>query len=187
MNFHGIDRGDSLLDGNGCLGRLLTTLLLCHAKVLRYPVLYLSLYLKANRQRYYELLQAVREHGVWEEWLEFFLAGVRETAGQAVDSALRIQKLLEDDRRKVEATGRGAANTLRLHTFLGQRPITSVRFAAKELSLSVPTVTDAIERLLELDILKEITGRARGRLFRYHRYVAILDEGTEPLPRSATA
>lgn len=106
------------LDGNGRLGRLLITFLLCAVEVLRDPALYLSLYLKRNRQRYYELLQEVRITGNWEAWVEFFLSGVEETANQAVKTARQIVALLNSDRAKIESLGRPAASALRVFTFL---------------------------------------------------------------------
>jgi Fic family protein len=169
------------LDGNGRLGRLLITFLLCAAGALREPILYLSLYFKSNRQRYYDLLQRVRETGDWETWLEFFLAGVRETADQAAETARRILALFEADRRKLEDLGRPAASALRLHQFMQTRPIISIPAAARKMSLSAPTVTKSIEHMMKLGLLREITGRQRRRLFVYDPYLAILNEGTEPL------
>lgn len=169
------------LDGNGRLGRLLTTFLLCSAGVLSEPVLYLSLYLKRRRRDYYDLLQAVRERGIWEEWVEFFLNGVRETGEQAVESARQIHDLIERDRAKIAAVGRLAPNALRLHELLTRHPLTPIGYAARQLNLTVPTVTDAVGRMVELGILEEVTGRRRGKLFRYSAYLSILDEGTEPL------
>jgi Fic family protein len=171
------------LDGNGRLGRLLITFLLCAAGALREPILYLSLYFKSNRQRYYDLLQAVRETGDWETWLEFFLTGVRETADQAAETARRILALFEADRRKIEGLGRPAASALCVHQFMQTRPIISIPAAAQKLSLSAPTVTKSIHHMISLGLLREITGKQRHRLFAYDPYLAILNEGTEPLPR----
>src|SRR5579863_1803609 len=103
------------LDGNGRLGRLLITFLLCVAGAISEPILYLSLYFKSNRQKYYELLDRVRTHGDWENWLEFFLTGVKETAQQAADTSREILTLIEKDRRKIEELGRPAASVLRVH------------------------------------------------------------------------
>jgi len=169
------------LDGNGRLGRLLITFLLCAAGALREPILYLSLYFKSNRQRYYDLLQAVRETGDWETWLEFFLTGIRETADQAAETARRILALFEADRRKIESLGRPAASALRVHQFMQTRPIISIPAAAEKLSLSAPTVAKSIEHMIRLGLLREITGKQRHRLFVYDPYLAILNEGTEPL------
>jgi hypothetical protein len=106
------------LDGNGRLGRLLITFLLCVAGAIREPILYLSLYFKMNRQKYYELLDRVRTHGGWETWLEFFLTGVRETAEQAADTSRKILALIESDRRQIESLGRPASSVLRVHQHL---------------------------------------------------------------------
>jgi Fic family protein len=169
------------LDGNGRLGRLLITLLLCAQGVLREPLLYLSLYFKTHRQRYYDLLQRVRTEGVWEEWIGFFLEGTETTARQAADTAVQILHLFETDRKKIRATGRKAASSLAVHEYLQAHPLTKIGPAAKDLKLSVPTVTSALETLTKLKIAKESTGKRRDRLFAYPRYLHILSEGTEPL------
>jgi len=169
------------LDGNGRLGRLLITLLLCAKGVLREPLLYLSLYFKTRRQRYYDLLQRVRTEGVWEEWVEFFLEGTETTARQAADTAVQILHLFEVDRKKIRAMGRKAASSLAVHEYLQAHPLTKIGPAAKDLKLSIPTVTSALETLTKLKIAKESTGKRRDRLFAYPRYLNILSEGTEPL------
>src|SRR3984957_4583288 len=169
------------LDGNGRLGRLLITLLLCAKGTLREPLLYLSLYFKAHRQHYYDLLQRVRTEGVWEEWLEFFLEGTETTARQAADAAVQILHLFEGDRKKIRTMGRKAASALAIHEYLQAHPLTKIGPAAKDLKLSIPTVTSALETLTKLRIAKESTGRRRDRLFTYPRYMHILGEGTEPL------
>ena len=169
------------LDGNGRLGRLLITLHLCAKGTLREPLLYLSLYFKTHRQRYYDLLQRVRTEGVWEEWLEFFLEGTETTARQAADAAVQILHLFEGDRKKIRTMGRKAASALAIHEYLQAHPLTKIGPAAKDLKLSIPTVTSALETLTKLRIAKESTGRRRDRLFTYPRYMHILGEGTEPL------
>jgi Fic family protein len=169
------------LDGNGRLGRLLITLLLCAKGVLREPLLYLSLYFKTHRQRYYDLLQRVRTEGVWEEWTEFFLEGTEITAREAADTAVQILHLFEADRKKIRAMGRKAASGLAVHEYLQAHPLTKIGPAAKDLKLSIPTVTSALETLTKLKIAKESTGKRRDRLFAYPRYLNILSEGTEPL------
>jgi Fic family protein len=169
------------LDGNGRLGRLLITLLLCAEGILREPLLYLSLYFKAHRQRYYDLLQRVRTEGVWEEWIEFFLEGTETTARQAADTAVQILHLFEVDRKKIRAMGRKAASSLAVHEYLQAHPLTKIGPAAKDLKLSIPTVTSALGTLTKLKIAKESTGKRRDRLFAYPRYLNILSEGTEPL------
>ena len=165
------------LDGNGRLGRLLITFLLCAAGVLREPILYLSLYFKAHRQRYYELLDRVRTAGDWETWVEFFLTGVRDTSNQAADTARQILALIEADRREIEKVGRPAASMLRVHRFLQANPILSIPAAARKLSISAPTVAKSIEHMRHLGMLREVTGKQRHRLFVYHRYMDILNQG----------
>ena len=169
------------LDGNGRLGRLLITLLLCAKGILREPLLYLSLYFKAHRQRYYDLLQRVRTEGVWEEWIEFFLKGTEATAHQAADTAVQILHLFEADRKKIQSLGRKTASALRVHEYMQGHPLIKIGPTAKALKLSVPTVTSALESLATLKIAKEATGKRRDRLFAYPRYLHILSEGTEPL------
>ncbi|MGY3131127.1 Fic family protein [Bradyrhizobium sp. USDA 4501] len=167
------------LDGNGRLGRLLITFLLCEAGALKEPVLYLSLYFKTHRKRYYELLQRVRETGDWESWISFFLEGVIETATQATETARQLLELFEKDRRAISALGRPAASTLRVHQLLQKRPLLSVPATTKELGLSKPTVAKAMEHLEKLGIVREITAKQRRRIYAYVRYLDILNQGTE--------
>lgn len=171
------------LDGNGRLGRLLITLMLCEDRALTQPTLYLSLYLKTNRQRYYELLQIVRETGDWEAWLAFFLEGVAATSRQGYETAQRLLSLFSKHEAEIAELKRAAPSALRIHTDLKRHPVLSVPVAAKRLRMSQPTIQSAISELERLGIVKEITGRQRGRLYTYSEYLAILDEGTEPLPR----
>lgn len=169
------------LDGNGRLGRLLITFLLCAEGALSEPMLYLSLYFKKHRQAYYEALQQVRTNGDWESWLRFFLEGVSQTAAQASETAKNILHLFRKDRERIEALGRPAGSSLRVHDLLQKKPLVSIQNASKSLKLSIPTVTAAVAQLHELKILTELTGRQRNRLFVYKKYLALLNEGTEPL------
>lgn len=169
------------LDGNGRLGRLLITLMLCEEKALRTPVLYLSLYLKKHRSRYYELLQDVRLKGAWEDWVAFFLEGVIEVAEQGVSTGQRLLTLFDADREKIAAIGRGALSAARLHQHLERNPLVAVPESAERLGLSQPTVQTALEQMVRLGIVREVTGKRRGRLYQYHEYLKILDEGTEPI------
>ena len=169
------------LDGNGRVGRLLITLLLCEAGVLRDPLLYLSLYLKRNRATYYELLGLVRHKGDWEAWLEFFLEGVHETAEEAISTTKRLVAILGENRKSLEKLRRGGASAMRLHETLAGHPILSIPQAAHLTGLTFPTVSSAMERLVELGIAREITGKKWKRLFAYGAYMAVLNEGTEPL------
>jgi len=169
------------LDGNGRLGRLLITFLLCAAGVLREPILYLSLYFKQHRQAYYDLLDRVRAKGDWEIWLDFFLTGVRDTAEQAAAAARRIVGLFEEHRRKIEGLGRPAASVLRVFEHMQRNPIVSIPGAAESIGISAPTVAKSLEQMYRLGMLREATGRQRHRLFVYEAYLAILSEGTEPI------
>ncbi len=169
------------LDGNGRLGRLLITLLLCAEGVLIKPILYLSLYFKEHRQLYYDMLQDVRLKGDWERWCEFFLDGVTETATQATSDAKKIINLLEQDRMQIAKIGKSAPTALKIHNYMLKKPYLSLTKAAKELDISVPTITNAVAKLEEIGILKELTGQARNRLFAYTKYLEILVVGTEPL------
>jgi len=170
------------LDGNGRLGRLLITLMLCEARALREPILYLSLFFKSRRDDYYRLLQEVRRAGGWEAWMEFFLTGVAETAEQAADTARELMALFEADRLAIREHGRAAASALRVHELLQRRPMVTIQSAAKELKLSVPTVGKSLEIMATSGIVREMTGKQRGRLYAYSKYLALLDKGTEPLP-----
>jgi Fic family protein len=166
-------------DGNGRVGRLLITLLLCAENAISEPTLYLSLYFKRHRETYYELLQKVRTEGAWEEWLLFFLEGVEETAEEAVTTATQILEIFAQDRAKIESLGRPAGNALRVHSLLQRKPVVSVPAAAVELSLTAPTVRSAIESLKTLGLVREATGKRRDRLFVYSRYLDILQEDTD--------
>jgi Fic family protein len=169
------------LDGNGRLGRLLITLLLCEAGVLKEPLLYLSLFFKTHRQTYYTLLQQVREKGDWEAWLDFFLDGITTTADQATDAARRILDLFAKDRLAIEQLGRPAGSALRVHQLLHTRPLISAPMAMQTLGLSGPTVRKSIEHLIDIGIVSEITGRKRDQQYAYTAYLAILSEGAEPI------
>lgn len=167
------------LDGNGRLGRLLITLLFCAENALREPLLYLSLYFKQHRQRYYDLLQSVRLTGDWETWLQFFLTGVVETANQAAQTAKSLMALAATDEKRVQAIGKAAGSALRVHRLLQRQPILSIADASKKLNLSTPTVTGALGHLQKLGIVQEATGRKYRRHFTYAEYLKILNEGTE--------
>ena len=170
------------LDGNGRIGRLLVTLYLCVNGVLRKPLLYLSLYLKTHRNDYYRLLQEVREHGAWEAWLDFFLAGIADTANQAFDAATRIVDLFKEDRERITAESDRAGSALRVHDLFQQNPFLTANQLVERTGLSAPTVNAVLADLERLGVVEEITGKRRGRVFGYRRYLAILSEGTEPLP-----
>lgn len=167
------------LDGNGRVGRLLITLILCNEDVLRAPLLYLSLYLKEHRTRYFDLLMAVRNEGDWEAWLKFFMEGVRRMADGAVSTAKNLHAIAEEDRAIIHSLRRQSGSALRIHQLLVQRPLVSITFLVDATNLTTPTVTSAVQALQDLGMVKEITGRKRNRFFSYDRYMKILVEGTE--------
>jgi Fic family protein len=170
------------LDGNGRLGRLLLTLLLCESGVLREPLLYLSLYLKSNRNRYYELLQKVRTNGVWEEWLQFFLEGVESTARQAAETAFQLRELFRKDGRRIQAQAKSVATSLQIHSYLQAKPVASIGSIAASVSKTVTTVAAVLANLQQLGIVTETTGRRRNRIFIYQRCFDLIGFGTEPIP-----
>jgi len=167
------------LDGNGRLGRLLVTLLFCAEGVLREPTLYLSLYFKRHRQEYYDRLQRIRTHGEWEEWVGFFLTGIDNVASQAVETAHSILQMFDRDRDRIEdKLGQAARSTLQVHNFLKKNPIATIQDISAESAPSEPTVGKAVNRLEKLNIVEEVTGKKRNRLWVYREYVDLLDEGT---------
>ncbi|TCJ12994.1 Fic family protein [Parasulfuritortus cantonensis] len=169
------------LDGNGRMGRLLITLLLCGEGALKEPLLYLSLYFKAHRDAYYDWLQRVRETGDWEGWLGFFLTGVEETAETATETARRILGLFAADRSRIADGSKSGATDLRLHEQMQKRPVFTVAQAMRALAMTAPTVAASIARMERLGIVKETTGRKRDRVYSYAPYLAILSEGAEPI------
>jgi Fic family protein len=169
------------LDGNGRLGRLLITFILCVESIMQEPMLYLSLYFKTHREAYYNHLQLVRETGDWEEWIQFFLKGVIETANQAVETAQIILKIFKEDRIKIEATGKPSASTLIVHHYLERHPITDAKKIVKQCKVTLPTANKALHILASLGIVKEITGKARNKIYVYKKYLNILSEGAEPI------
>jgi Fic family protein len=166
------------LDGNGRLGRMLITLLLVADGVLQEPLLYLSLYFKTHRTSYYELLQRVRTEGDWEAWLSFFLKGVKETAEGAVATAQRLSRLFKEDRDRIGTLGRISGSALRVHYALQQHPIQTVLTVTQRTGLTVPTVTAVMKALEAQGVVRELTGKRRGRVYSYQRYLQLLDEGT---------
>ena len=169
------------LDGNGRIGRLLITLILCSEAILKKPMLYLSLYFKSHREEYYDLLQRVRTNGNWEKWLRFFLTAVKETSEQASDTANILMKHAELDRQKIQSIGRASGSALRVHNAFLQRPLASISKICELTGLWTTSVTSSIKHLEKLGIVKEVTGKRRNRLFCYSDYIQILNEGTEPV------
>ena len=167
------------LDGNGRVGRLMMTLLLCSEGVLREPMLYMSLFLKQHRARYYELLDSVRREGDWEGWVAFFCEGVASVADGAVAAARRLLELAETDRERLARLGRKAGSAAAVQTALLRTPVCTIPRLAKRTRLTLPTIAKALDVLADQGIVSEATGRKRNRVYRYDRYLAILNEGTE--------
>jgi Fic family protein len=163
------------LDGNGRVGRLLITFMLCADQVLREPVLYLSLFFKKHRRLYYERLNGTRNNEGWTQWLDFFLQGIRDTANQASQMASRIDRIFREDRMTIEGFGRGAASVLLVYRYAQAIPLFSIKNAAKETQLTFPTASSAIKRLADAGILRESSGKRRDRLFVYERYLDLLN------------
>jgi Fic family protein len=167
------------LDGNGRLGRMLVTLVLCgHERVLSNPLLYISLYLKRNRDAYYERLQRVRTHGEWEEWVEFFLDGIVEVANSATETTRRLLALVERDRQRIQSLGRAAASASRLHDLVTREVVFRIPQAAVALESNEVTIGSAARNLERVGIVEETTGRARHRRYVYRDYLRIIEEGT---------
>ena len=167
------------LDGNGRLGRLLITLLLCEQEVLQQPMLYLSLYFKTHSQYYYELLNNVRLTGDWEAWLDFFAEAVIVTATQAVETAQQLLDLANKDRANIIELGRAAASIVQVHRVLIEHPIATSGLIVEKTGITHATVNKALEHLVRLGIVTELTKQKRNRLFSYSRYFDIMNRGTE--------
>lgn len=177
MSIHPFD------DGNGRIGRLLIALLLCMEKALREPVLYISLYLKTNYDEYIERLQNVREKGDWEGWLKFFFQGILEVSQEAVETANAILELFKENTLRIESL-KTTNTTHKIHEYLKTFPITTIKKLAKEIKISVPSVTSGLAQLEKLGIVEEQTGYSRNRLFAYQSYINLLSEGTKPMEKS---
>ncbi len=145
------------------------------------PLLYLSLYFKQHRSEYYRLLDLVRTEGDWEAWVDFFLAGVAYTASNAVRTAQQLVTLFKQDAARVQAVGRTVSSTLRVFDAFRERPVLTVNETCRRTGISFPTATKSIETLAQLGIARELTGGRRNRVFAYDRYLAILNEGAEPI------
>lgn len=168
------------LDGNGRVGRLLITFLLCHNGALHRPLLYLSYYLKMHRAQYYDRLMAIRSEGDWEGWMKFFLRGVSEVSEAATTTARAILKLREEHRQMImEKLGTTASNALRLLDFLFEQPIITVRVVEKHLQSSYVTAGKLVDQLVELGLLRETTGYQRNRRYRYEPYLALFESGIQ--------
>ena len=167
------------LDGNGRLGRLLIPLILVHEGVLREPLLYLSLYFKNHRSDYYEMLQRVRLHGDWEEWLWFFATAVRYAASQAVDTAKALTALGEADRERLRSLGRLAPSALQVHRAMFGRPVTTIPTVCATTGQSPHTVGKMLDAMVGLGLVREVTGMKRNRIYEYTAYLDLLNREDE--------
>jgi cell filamentation protein, protein adenylyltransferase len=164
------------LDGNGRVGRLLITFLLCERKVLHRPLLYLSHYLKMHRAEYYDRLMAIRNDGNWEAWLKFFLRGVGEVSQEAIETARRIFALRDEHRQAINRDlGSNASGAFSLLDYLYEQPIISVRLVEQHLKSSFVTANKLVEQFIKLGILNETTGRQRNRRYAYGPYLDLFE------------
>ena len=164
-------------DGNGRIGRLLITFLLCEKGILKLPLLYLSYYFKRYRSEYYDLLQAVRDKGNWEAWMKFFLRGVYEVAKEATETARKIVKLREEHRAMIiTKLGRTAPKALLLLEKLYFRPIFSVHTVMEASKLTYANANKPIKDLRNLGLIVELTGQRRNRRFSYEPYLSLFEE-----------
>jgi Fic family protein len=162
------------LDGNGRVGRLLITLMLCHDKVLHKPLLYPSLYFKQHRQQYYEELNAVRAHGDYERWIDFFTEAIRHSAEVAIETGRRVTQAFREDRALLRAVPRIAGSLLMIQEALQAKPVATAATLCAATGLTMPTVNSLLRDLEARAIVKESTGRARGRVYVYRRYLEAL-------------
>ncbi len=157
---------------------MLITLLLCHDGVLREPLLYSSLYFKQHRQQHYSELNGVRESGDFERWLDFFATAIRVSAEQGSKTGQLISAVFQEDRSRLKDLGRQAPTALLVQEALQAKPLTTIAALTQSTKLTTPTVTQALRELEKLGIVRETTGRARGRIFAYARYIDALNAET---------
>jgi Fic family protein len=177
------------LDGNGRVGRLLITFLLCQRGVLHRPLLYLSHHLRAHRADYYDGLMAVRNDGDWEGWLKFFLRGVWEVSEQATMTARAILDLRNMHGRLLNERLPDNAAARRLLDYLFEQPITTVRLVEQRLGCSYVTASRLMNHFAEFKLVREITGYQRNRRYAYEPYLALFapERGAEPAQASQPA
>lgn len=162
------------LDGNGRIGRLLISLMLCHENVIQKPVVYLSLYFKEHHQVYYDLLQKIRTQQDWMSWIEFFLNGITQICNDALTITNRVFNLIDKDRRSLLLEGkRSSINLLKIYESTLHLPVASVQQIADYSELSTKTTLRILKKLQQMNILKEITGNSRRLIFSYSSYLDI--------------
>lgn len=166
------------LDGNGRIGRLLITLYLMERKILATPALYISYFLKKNRIEYYDRMTEVRSKGNYEQWVRFFLQAISESAQDAIAAIDELTALHEKNVQKIEGMGRAAKSALLVFRYLEANPIIDIRKTANALGVSFNTVSSAVKRLTDCDILAQTTNANRNRTFAYEAYLNVLRKGT---------
>jgi len=165
------------LDGNGRMGRLLITFYLYWKGVLSRPLLYLSFYLKRNRDEYYTILNNIRFKGDWESWLEFFFKGVIEVSNNSIDTAKKIIQLKEELIERLLENNISGVHAVRLIDILFDRPVITVKDVSEYLGISSQAANKLVTKFEDIDILAEITGKKRYKKFIFYGYVKIIDEG----------
>ena len=163
------------LDGNGRVGRLLITFLLCQRGILKYPLLYLSHYLKVHRAEYYDRLMAIRNDGNWEAWLKFFLKGVGEVSRSATETARKILELRQKHQALIRDKASNQTNAGLLLDYLFEQPIVNVRLVEEHVKCAFVTADKLVKQFEELGIVKEVTGGQRNRRYEYSPYLALFE------------
>ena len=166
------------IDGNGRIGRLIITLLLMKSGCISRPLLYLSHYFKQNRNEYYNRLQAVRSNGEWEQWLSFFLQGIYETSSNAIEASRKIIVLRKQQEILItNKFGNRSGAALKLYNELFNRPVVTVKSIVEITNISYQNANHLASKFEKLDILKEVTGQKRNRIYEFKNYLDILNEG----------
>lgn len=158
------------LDGNGRIGRLLITLYLVSKNLLQEPCLYLSAHLEKHRASYYDALSRVRESNDLNHWLRFFLTAIIETSKQATETFRAILELRSKTTEQVNQLGRATPNALRVVDYLYKKPIVTVPELAQKLDINPNTANRMIQALRKLEILHEVTGQQRNRVYSFRDY-----------------
>lgn len=161
------------LDGNGRIGRMLITLMLIDAGILKSPVLYMSLFLKTNRIEYYDRLSEVRVKGNYEQWVKFFLQGIIATCKDSISTITQISELIKTDKDKISND-----SAIKVYEYFKEHPIADIRGISNALNMPFTTASRAVDRLKTLNIINELTSKSRGRIFEYANYISILRSGT---------
>ena len=166
------------LDGNGRIGRLLITLFLLEKRVLTTPALYISYFLKKNRIEYYDRMTEVRTKGNYEQWIGFFLQAIIESAEDATAAIDELVALHDANISVISKLGRAAKNTLLVFNYLESNPIIEIKKTSEALSIAFNTVSSAVNRLVDADILVQTSNTGRNRTFAYEAYLNIMRRGT---------